>query len=222
MRSARSWRRGDEPGHLGRGPRTSGWSGTTREGGGEASEAGPSSSLDVTPSFDGLADELERSGKQRRSAHLRWRAATQRLSVAHGRLAGAERSYVRWRSATLGPPHAEEEAMNLRRDRGRSRHSESPAPTPHVPAPSQYTPGGGYGDEGPGTLDRDSRIVRPNDPYAPKPRSAPAVPIMPTPASVTPVHDPAPVAEGPGAVYGVPDNTAAQPRPGSTAPPGFA
>ncbi len=92
------------------------------------------------------------------------------------------------------------------------------------PAPSYYTPGGAYGEEGPGTLDRDSRMVRPNDPYAPKPLAAPAVPIMPSPAAVTPVNDPAPVVDTPGAVYGVPAPAPAAPpqRPGSTAPPGFA
>lgn len=102
-----------------------------------------------------------------------------------------------------------------------------PAPGgPHVAMPSQYTPGGGYGESGPGTLDRDSRLVRPNDPYAPAPRAVPAVPIMPAPASVAPVGDPSPAAEPPGAIYGVPRPVApeqgAPTRSGSTAPPGFA
>ncbi len=95
------------------------------------------------------------------------------------------------------------------------------------PAPAAYVPSGGYGEEGPSTLDRDSRLVRPNDPYAPRPLTAPAVPIMPVPAQVMPLHDPAPVTDSPGAIYGVPRPEAAQaneptPRPGSTAPPGFA
>ncbi|MBJ7472207.1 MAG: hypothetical protein JHD16_12955, partial [Solirubrobacteraceae bacterium] len=76
------------------------------------------------------------------------------------------------------------------------------------------------------TLDRDSRLVRPNDPFAPPPLATPAVPIMPTPAAVTPLHDPAPVNDLPGATYGVPVSPPApspQPRrSGSTAPPGFA
>lgn len=97
----------------------------------------------------------------------------------------------------------------------------------YAAAPSAYVPSGGYGEAGPSTLDRDSRLVRPNDPYAPPPLAAPAVPIMPAPAQVMPLHDPAPVTDNPGAIYGVPRPQAAPaaepaPRPGSTAPPGFA
>ena len=99
---------------------------------------------------------------------------------------------------------------------------------PFVPAaPMGYQPSGGYGDEGPSTLDRDSRLVRPNDPHAPKPLAAPAVPIMPAPVEVAPLHDPSPVHDAPGAIYGVPRPQAApqatpETRSGSTAPPGFA
>lgn len=99
---------------------------------------------------------------------------------------------------------------------------------PHVPAPSGYQPGSAYGDSGPGTLDRDSRLVRPNDPYAPKPMAAPAVPMKPAPAAIMPVNDPSPVADAPGAIYGVPPRPAPQApqapptRTGSTAPPGLA
>lgn len=110
-------------------------------------------------------------------------------------------------------------------------HGGSPVASPggpHVAMPSQYTPGGGYGDSGPGTLDRDSRLVRPNDPYAPTPRAVPAVPIMPAPANVAPVGDAPPAVDPPGAIYGVPrpapapTEQGAPTRPGSTAPPGFA
>lgn len=112
--------------------------------------------------------------------------------------------------------------------RGAAEHPSRDTTVPGSPSYGQpvptsyYTPGGAYGDEGPSTLDRDARLVRPNDPYAPKPLTAPAVPIMPAPVEVAPVNDPAPVAETPGSVYGVPTPQAApQQRPGSTAPPGF-
>lgn len=93
-------------------------------------------------------------------------------------------------------------------------------------APVPYEPSGAYGAEGPSTLDRDSRLVRPNDPLAPKPRAAPVVPIMPAPVEVTPLRDHTPVHDTPGATYGVPrpapvESTDPTRRPGSTAPPGF-
>lgn len=129
----------------------------------------------------------------------------------------------------------------------------APSPTPpaaFVPSdPSvtvPYSPGGAYGDEGPSTLDRDARLVRPNDPYAPKPRAAPAVPPMPlvkaavaepvtAPATTRPAHNAFTAPQGPfgtsQAPYGVgltpQSNVPPAPAPpgparkGSVAPPGL-
>ncbi len=140
------------------------------------------------------------------------------------------RSNVRCLTREFGGHRAEHSDMAFGFDRKRKqRGAEHPshgtaasrAAPGAAPVPtSYYTPGGAYGDEGPGTLDRDSRLVRPGDPYAPAPRTAPAVPIPPVPAAVTPINDPAPVVETPGSTYGVPAPQAPT-RPGSTAPPGF-
>lgn len=55
-----------------------------------------------------------------------------------------------------------------------------------APVPTPWQPGDAYGSEGPGTLDRDARMVRPNDPLAPAARAQPAVPPMPLPKDALP------------------------------------
>lgn len=78
-------------------------------------------------------------------------------------------------------------------DRSRGLPGGAPTPTP-------WQPGDAYGNEGPGTLDRDARVVRPHDPYAPKPRATPAVPLRPLPKESLPTlsdHSPFHAPNGP-------------------------